>query len=1306
MECYNERVFYYFRHGLYGHAVHLCNEAIEKQKYDIYIIIWRSLSLAARGFIESGLNTLKPIKTRSDLQFTFLVTEYFILKMKKEHSLNIEFDLYDDQLKEMEKKIQESISHKINSFQAEYALQIAFLFGDFNLAFRIFKNSQESFPLLAIFGWIELVKGSYNKANAVFNKVLNNEQYSSNLLALYGKVMISSICNEHLESSQLQAKILSIYNFPEIVLEKSRILISLQKYQPAMENALQVKDKLPSKLEIKIFSFFNGIFQNSNIPKILIDLDKLISLCSQFEAENWKLLSRLAHMIGTSCCRNMEILDRSSQLAQMAADALPSNSYCLSVLGFHHIQTYNYIAAQKSLDEALKLDPSNYFASENLMRLYSENEKLLLLQDQIDIYSSLVEKNLIILTYSAKIMRLDNKSDIHLICNLIHGLNYFLSNTKFDDLSIHYLIPSEIKTERIIDNTINLHIDSICDALDEIIFYQQPLHIVFQPKVKEEISEILNTLQKIVPGHQPTSFYIGYFLFFERRYFEALNTFQLILISNWPYRIQYCLMICGAIYVSLQEKEIAIQYLDEAISRDSQIGSHPIFQLLMSKLDTQNYNIDKVINMMQSKNQHQSYIMQLVDLCINTKEYKKAFNLLKECAKTISSQTEKGLIIIRQAKILAANGDFSKSQGLLKKLQEHSKFNEAIALTQAEIYLKYHKSTQKYLETFIRFSKLDPTLQHYEMLGDAYLNLKMFDKAYETYKIALQYGVNSECVQKCGQSLISAHRFDDAVNLFINAVSVLKNSFHTLLYLIEELVKMKRYKEANQCILTSNRSFQHANHVYQAQFFGLKALVYWKNDNSKEALDIFIMSKELFEKIIEGSNDKAKKDLNDDTEKLPTNTNVLSYIKTSYIKNNSFVEALKKKASYMCYNGAQMSQSILNIEKFLSFSNKALEFYPTNTEALILLVDFYKSRHDSKKAIGCCEQFLTYDPYNETAVLLFSSLETTNLKKSIESLKTLLSAHPHFHRVIVRLIEICARAGCLRVVKSYLLADNEPGMIFAKGLYMNYCGNHQKAQQYFERVKNDRKWGTVAKYCLFSLLVNPERRYIWDNPEPLVSDENVKEAKALLSSLAISDEFTEVEKEMLEAELSKCRNTDKSIKSAISKYSNLKKNSHVNLACLIGIASCKIRQGDISTSKQIIDEILAQNPCHETFPFFEEAYLMKAQIMMNEKKYQAAKHLIYLALHLNLSCKKAWQMYAFVQSKNHMHSEATNAYLHCWSLSGKIDIESAYQCTISAKKAKKPEEALLMSREIMQTNPCFKDIKENVIIPSYLMLRL
>jgi hypothetical protein len=115
---------------------------------------------------------------------------------------------------------------------------------------------------------------------------------------------------------------------------------------------------------------------------------------------------------------------------------------------------------------------------------------------------------------------------------------------------------------------------------------------------------------------------------------------------------------------------------------------------------------------------------------------------------------------------------------------------------------------------------------------------------------------------------------------------------------------------------------------------------------------------------------------------------------------------------------------------------------------------------------------------------------------------------------------------------------------------------------------------------------------------------------------------------------------------------------------------------------------------------------MRAQIVTAATNFRSAQHFIFLALDLNLCCKKGWEMSAKVHLDRKMYHNASVAFGKCWELGNKEDPEVGYNFAYCTMKAKNFEAALEICREMGNLYPGYKDLREKVIIPAFRKMRL
>ena len=183
------------------------------------------------------------------------------------------------------------------------------------------------------------------------------------------------------------------------------------------------------------------------------------------------------------------------------------------------------------------------------------------------------------------------------------------------------------------------------------------------------------------------------------------------------------------------------------------------------------------------------------------------------------------------------------------------------------------------------------------------------------------------------------------------------------------------------------------------------------------------------------------------------------------------------------------------------------------------------------------------------------------------------------------------------------------------------------------------------------------------------------------------------------------KNDLNSINSAKKIYESVLKLEFNNLESLIGLSRCYFKLNDFEISNKFIDQILINKPFHDTYIYFEEAYLIRSEIVSKQNNLRASQHFILLALELNKSSKLGWDLSAKWYIKNKLFNEAANSLNISWKLNNKSNPEIGYKLAYCLLKSNRIDESILICKEVLEIIPIYKDLKENILIPAYKKLK-
>lgn len=624
-------------------------------------------------------------------------------------------------------------------------------------------------------------------------------------------------------------------------------------------------------------------------------------------------------------------------------------------------------------------------------------------------------------------------------------------------------------------------------------------------------------------------------------------------------------------------------------------------------------------------------------------------------------QLKKTEFILRQAVLYAHRGKLETLRTTLTKIKSKAEYLIPVVKCEADIQLTVFNDSQGYLNCFSQNLANHP-LKNF-LLGNAYAKLHRYDEAIQLFQ-SLQ--INPDVLDSFFHALIDSHYYSDAAKLIDQNFLLIKNDSQKILRYAKILAKIKKTKEALLLLSHSSKFVGSAVFpIVTASYYKLLGRIKMNASSNAEAFDYFALALKVYqEKILsEGS-------------------------------GFCFDYLRRKAAKICCFLGS------LSTQRDKAFENYTLghKFDPNNQDALIALVNFHKSRLDLTKCMTLCREFIDSNPDCEAVALLMTNLETKDYSVSIDYLGKVLKVKPNLPRVIVRLIEIASRGGRVQAAAQFvngITFKDIPGLIFCKGLFCLYSGKIADAEKNFLHVLNDRKWGENAKNCMFLLKTNPNRQFFWTQNEPLTSQEAIEEAQKYLkqnNSLQVAQVNTSI-------------NSPDTIETAFRIFTEMYEQDKFSISARIGLAGCYVKQQQYQKASDIIEFVFEEKPFHDNFAYFVEAYLLKAYILVQGKQHRAAQQYIFIALDLNLSCMKGWEMCGEAHFQNKLYQEAASSYQRCWELGGKTDIRIGQKLAHSLLLAGKPDLSLSVCRILLNINPLIEGLKETILIPAYRLLK-
>lgn len=1253
MECIHDRVFFYWRHGLFGHVISICSHELVKNPDDIFLQVWIGLANGVLKNTEKSLETLEILKQREDLS---LLYKACLLSVK-----NVSNEPSKEELDQIYKDMKDLIAES-NSFSIFNTCKVLMMFRLFDLSLYIIRKKPD-ITNLPIKGWIYLLTDKKSEATKVFDEYFS-DYLNQDPLALYGRAIDYRNNKDYESCTQTFSKLQSSFNFPECAVDQAITYVLMNEPKLALELCMSVKTTSFSTVPYEMVIMYISVVYNMNIQTTIDSLESIYTKVKEIETCNNYILDLVSFAFCTLTYYDPQILNFTSLIAEISIKSPNVTAFSYYNAAFQNIHTGNIAISNTYLTKAVNLNQTHPLSQECFLRLTHARQNLSELNDQLDFMKSIEQVEFIYYVFSAILARgTPTSNDMNMM--LLAVLQNHIAEKKIfhpeESLIIGFnlLLPEE----RLLEKASAFRYDLITQSLDEIIFFGR----------YQDGSEMIDDLLSFSPGYSPFVFFKVIQLQLEERHEEVINCVRQILVSHWEFRQKWCLAMAGFSLISIGNTEFARECLTEATTQDKEIMNDPKFLLVWAKTELSVGNgadaIKKIEDLFKNNPQPLQNMISLIDTCIADGQIEKATQYLKSVLPDITRQHEKAQLAIIQAKILAATKQYEKAFEILAVLSKHSKYADQALVTEAEIKLKMMNNEELYLQTFENAIKMDKTPERMELLGDAYCNCLMFEEGYAAYKYALDTGSNKKKVLiKYVFALVHAHRYEKAVSAFTdNASSVCSDS----LFLIKLLIKLKRFNEALKCLKSSMKHINSSQLLLLADFNSYLGLCEMQLKNYGYAKEGYAMALRAYSVALPLSVD------------------------------NCFVREMYSLTSNIAVQLGRVNLVLNDKQAAEQAFEQAYGYDESNGDAVAELFHLAKEKNDIETCMTLCNNYLM-NYTNETVALLLTSAESRDYNNSIKCLQRVLEKHPNSPRILVRYIEMCYREGRLSLAESMISKytnSKMAGIIFAVGLFYYYSIENEKALNCYNSIIKDRVWGQAAKLAKLSLILNPKRKYIWDSSSPLTSVENINEAKSIIPTLDVSDD----QRRILNAEVYEAENSEVMIEKAIELLLSVKEPTLLPIA-MMHLARCYIRVGRNNLAMIQLNSLLKGPVFHENYSCFEEGYLMRAYISLKDNTSEA-QHDTILAINLNKSCLKGWSMSAEINTRTKSYRGAATNYRRCWELTKEEDPSIGYNLAYYLMKSERYSESLHVCRQILDKHPGYKDVTEAIVTPAFQHLR-
>lgn len=251
-------------------------------------------------------------------------------------------------------------------------------------------------------------------------------------------------------------------------------------------------------------------------------------------------------------------------------------------------------------------------------------------------------------------------------------------------------------------------------------------------------------------------------------------------------------LLLARIYHQKDQQNAALQYLEQGLSHDFSVRSHPLYYLVKAEVLSSAGEVEQASKLLESamalpgvKNSDgKAKGVQLsqadrcalftlhISLLTKLKQLDQAGEVVKTAIAEFAGTAEGVKILVANSQLAIEKGEIDQALNMLRTMKpDHPQFAMAKA-AMADIYLKHRKDKKAYARCYKAIVDHAPTVQNYLILGDALLSIQEPADAILAFQQAMEIDSHKDpsLVRKIGSAMMQTHDYDRAIQYYHDAL--------------------------------------------------------------------------------------------------------------------------------------------------------------------------------------------------------------------------------------------------------------------------------------------------------------------------------------------------------------------------------------------------------------------------------------------------------------------------------------------------------------------------------------------------------
>ncbi|CAJ1365471.1 unnamed protein product [Effrenium voratum] len=759
---------YYAREGYYNKAQTLCNEEARRTN-DIPLHLWKAYALHCEGSTREAIFEAEACLGKRDMGLPFASALAFF------HNQLGTVD--QDAVRDMNVRASQELHH---APEAAKLLTVRFytMVGETEKGQEVLGSMDDidSAAANAVRGWNAFVAGK--KANAASGKTSNAflEQCGQffdaatgsgteleNLDALMGKAKVLEGKRQWAQALDCLNKVIVMHDwFLPALMEKAKTLMMTADWDQALEAAGRLQQQEPNNIEALRLNVLFLLSRESRCDAAAERLQELVAAMQQLEPHNYDLVLSCAQLFSRLAGRHKSILNITFSMMKRVTDAAPEQAKYLTELGYQYMMQAELSKAEQTFHSAVAKDETDVRALFGIINCRVQEGSLDDAEEQLEFLSEIqisVGKSPD-LAFLQSLIAWRKRRDAEGALNLLN-----------ETLTLHI---TNFKSAVGYDFFIKLNADFMLEIAREYLQHTisggddaaKPGGYLLRGV------QVLETLTRFVPGLVPAQVLLA-------KAKVALNE-----VDVATRILHQCLRLdpsCADTYLLLDQQNAALQYLEQGLSHDFSVRSHPLYYLVKAEVLSAAGEVDQASKLLEQamalpgvKSDSKKSAVQLsqadrcslftlhVNLLTKLKQLDQASEVVKTAIAEFAGTPEEVKILVANSQLAIEKGEIDQALNMLRTMKpDHPQFAMAKA-AMADIYLKHRKDKKAYARCYKAIVDHAPTVQNYLILGDALLSIQEPADAIIAFQQAMDIDSHKDpgLVRKIGKAMMQTHDYD------------------------------------------------------------------------------------------------------------------------------------------------------------------------------------------------------------------------------------------------------------------------------------------------------------------------------------------------------------------------------------------------------------------------------------------------------------------------------------------------------------------------------------------------------------------